>query len=258
MNEVMSVEKHGAVTVFRMKDPASRNALSFEMKQGFIQNIPAFLADDSARCLVITGSEGVFCAGGDIRTMTGDRTATTIRKRMASSHDWLLDLMRCEKPIITAVGGPAVGAGLSIALLGDIIVSADNAYFMGGFSKLGAAPDLALAYTLTRAVGAQRAKDILLTSRKVLPDEALAMGMVARVVPADQLEAQAMEIAQQLAAGPSVSLGLTKRLVDSAFRSPTEFLEIEAFAQATAFGSAEFDEGVKAFLGKRKPEFAAS
>jgi 2-(1,2-epoxy-1,2-dihydrophenyl)acetyl-CoA isomerase len=151
-----------------------------------------------------------------------------------------------------------VGAGLSIALLGDIIVSADNAYFMGGFSKLGAAPDLGLAYTLTRSVGAQRAKDILLTSRKVLPDEALAMGMIGRVVPADQLEAQAMELAQQLAAGPSVSLGLTKRLVDSAFRSPAEFLEIEAFAQATAFGSAEFDEGVKAFLGKRKPVFAAS
>ena len=257
MSEAMRVEKHGAVTVFRMTDPASRNALSFEMKQGFIQNIPAFMADDSARCLVITGSEGVFCAGGDIRTMTGDRTATAIRKRMAASHDWLLDLMRCEKPIITAVGGPAVGAGLSIALLGDIIVSADNAYFMGGFSKLGAAPDLALAYTLTRAVGAQRAKDILLTSRKVLPDEALAMGMVARVVPAGQLEAQAMELAQQLADGPSVSLGLTKRLVESAFRSPAEFLEVEAFAQATAFGSAEFDEGVKAFLGKRKPVFSA-
>lgn len=256
MSQALIVERHGAVTVFRMNDPASRNALSFEMKQGFIENVPAFLADESQRCLVITGAGGVFCAGGDIRTMTGDRSATTVRKRMASTHEWLSQLMNCERPIITAVNGPAVGAGLSFAVLGDIVLSSDDAYFMGGFSKLGAAPDLGLAYTLTRAVGAQRAKDILLTGRKVLPDEALAMGMVSRVVPAAELESQALELAQQLAAGPSVSLGLTKLLVNSAFRSPAEFLEIEAFSQATAFGSTEFDEGVKAFLGKRKPVFA--
>lgn len=257
MSQPLVVERHGAVTVFRMTDPASRNALSFEMKQGFIENVPAFLADESARCLVIIGAGGVFCAGGDIRTMTGEYSVTGVRKRMASSHDWLLQLMNCERPIITAVNGPAVGAGLSLALLGDIVVSSDEAYYMGGFSKLGAAPDLGLAYSLTRSVGAQRAKDILLTGRKVLPDEALAMGMIGRVVPAAQLEAQAMELAQQLAAGPSVSLGLTKVLVNSAFRSPAEFLQTEAFSQATAFGSAEFSEGVKAFLGKRKPVFVS-
>lgn len=256
MSQTFFVEKQGSVTIFRLNDPSSRNALSFEIKNGFIENVPAFLADDSARCLVITGAGGVFCAGGDIRTMSGDRSAPAMRKRMADSHAWLLQLLNSEKPIITAVNGPAVGAGLSLALLGDMIVSADDAYFMGGFSKLGAAPDLGLAYTLTRSVGAQRAMDILLTSRKVLPEEALAMGMIARVAPAAELEAQALELAQQLASGPSVSMGLTKLLVNNAYRAPAEFLELESFSQAVAFGSAEFDEGVKAFLAKRKPVFA--
>lgn len=255
MSQHLIVEQHGAVTVFRMNDPSSRNALSFEMKKGFEENVMAFLADQSSRCLVITGTGGAFCAGGDIRTMSGDRSAPAIRKRMAGSHDWIVRLMNCERPIITAINGPAVGAGLSMALMGDIVLSADDAYFMGGFSKLGAAPDLGLAYTLTRAVGAQRAKDILLSGRKVLPEEALTMGLVARVVPKADLEGQAMELAQQIADGPSVSLGLTKVLVNNAYRSPAEFLEVEAFAQSVAFGSPEFDEGVKAFLAKRKPVF---
>ncbi|GAA5232394.1 enoyl-CoA hydratase/isomerase family protein [Verticiella sediminum] len=249
------VERHGPVTVFRLNQPESRNALSFEMKQGFIEHVPAFLGDPEQRCLVLTGTQGVFCAGGDIRTMRGDRSAPAIRTRMASSHAWLLPLMTCEKPIITAVNGPAVGAGLSFALLGDIVMSADNAYFMGGFAKLGAAPDLGLAWSLTRSVGAQRAKDLLLSNRKVSPEEALAMGMIGRVAPAEALEEQALALAAQIADGPAVSLGLTKRLVDSAFRSPAEYLEIEAYAQATAFGSTEFDEGVKAFLEKRPAVF---
>lgn len=255
MSDAMIVERHGAVTVFRLNQPASRNALSFEMKNRLIAEVPAFLDDATARCLVITGSDGVFCAGGDIRTMKGEQTAASVRARMASSHAWLLKLMTTEKPIITAVNGPAVGAGLSLALLGDIVISADDAYYMGGFAKLGVVPDLGLAYSLTRSVGAQRAKEVLLANRKILPAEALSMGMIGRVVPAAELESETMALAQQLADGPATSLGLTKLMVNSAFRTPAEYLELEAFAQVMAFNSPEFREGVDAFLGKRAPVF---
>ncbi|MBU4611941.1 enoyl-CoA hydratase/isomerase family protein [Achromobacter sp. GG226] len=255
MSDAMIVERHGAVTVFRLNQPASRNALSFEMKNRLIAEVPAFLDDASARCLVITGSDGVFCAGGDIRTMKGEQTAASVRARMASSHAWLSRLMTTEKPIIAAVNGPAVGAGLSLALLGDIVMSSEDAYFMGGFAKLGVVPDLGLAYSLARSVGAQRAKEVLLANRKILPAEALAMGMISRVVPTADLERSALELAQQLADGPATSLGLTKLMVNSAYRTPAEYLEQEAFAQVMAFNSPEFREGVDAFLNKRPPVF---
>src|SRR5699024_10942917 len=126
------------------------------------------------------------------------------------NHQWLTMLLDCDKPIVTAVNGAAVGAGLALALLGDLIIAGKSAYFAGGFSKVGAAPDMAAAYTLTRAIGAQRAKDVLLTGRRIEAEEALSFGMVNRVASDEDLESDAMELAAQLALGPAQSMHLTK------------------------------------------------
>jgi 2-(1,2-epoxy-1,2-dihydrophenyl)acetyl-CoA isomerase len=249
------VERDGAVATLVLNEPRSMNAMSAGIKAGIEDNLPGLLADPLVRAIVITGTGKAFCAGGDIRSMD-DRGTLSVKTRMTRSYRWLIPLLTADKPIICAVNGAAAGAGLSLALTGDIILASRDARFKAGFPGLGAAADLGLAYTLPRAIGYQRASDILLTNREVSADEAHAMGLVARLTDPEALMATAMETARALAAGPTVSLALTKRLMRRAYELPIEgFLEFEAMSQVVAFGSEDFDEGVAAFKGKRKPDF---
>lgn len=249
------VEREGAVATLVLNEPKSMNAMSAGIKAGIEEHLPALLADPEVRAIVITGTGRAFCAGGDIRSMD-DRGPLVVKARMTRTYRWLVPLLTADKPIICAVNGAAAGAGLSLALTSDLIVASHDAQFKAGFPGLGAVADLGLAYTLPRAVGYQRASDILLTNREVSAEEAHAMGLVARLTAPEALMATAMELAQALAGGPTVSLALTKRLMRRAYELPIEgFLEAEALSQVVAFGSADFDEGVAAFKGKRKPDF---
>jgi 2-(1,2-epoxy-1,2-dihydrophenyl)acetyl-CoA isomerase len=250
------VRREGQVAIVTLNEPRSMNALSGPIKDGLAGNIPLLLDDPTVRCIVLTGTGKAFCAGGDIRAMD-ERGVTQVRARMERSYRWLFPLLAAAKPIVTAINGAAAGAGLSLALTGDVIVAARDARFKAAFPGLGACPDLGVAYTLPRAVGLPRATDILLTNREVSAEEAFAMGLVTRLVDADQLMAATLEVALALAAGPTQSLGLTKRLLRRAYELPLEgFLEQEAMAQAAAFGTEDFAEGVAAFRAKRKPAFA--
>ena len=150
----------------------------------------------------------------------------------------------------------AEGAGFGLAMLGDIVVAADKAWFMGGFSVIAVAADYALGRTLPRAIGTVRAKDILLTGRKVEAAEAERIGMVSRLFPADKLFDEALAIAHGLAEGPTIALGLTKNLIGAGYDgSASAYLRAEGFAQATAFGSHDHREGVNAFLERRPPRY---
>jgi 2-(1,2-epoxy-1,2-dihydrophenyl)acetyl-CoA isomerase len=250
-------ERDGPVAILRLNEPETLNALSPAIKAGLKATVLAALDDPAVRVIVLTGEGRAFCAGGDIRAMD-ERRPVVVRARLQALHRWLAALLTTEKPVVTAVNGVAAGAGLSLALTGDIVCAAHTARFKAGFPGIGAVPDLAVAYTLPRAVGLKRAADILLTNRDVTAEEALAMGLVSRLFAAEELMAGVLEIAHQLARGP-LSLGLTKRLLQGAFQQPLEtFLEAEALAQATAFGSEDFAEGVAAFRGKRKPTFGGA
>ncbi|GAA4819026.1 enoyl-CoA hydratase-related protein [Sphingosinicella ginsenosidimutans] len=244
------------VAVLKLAEPETRNALSPAIRSALEAAVPALLADEAVRCLLLTGTGRSFCAGGDLRTMEAIPSPQESRARLARSHAWLRALIEAEKPIVTAVNGIAVGAGFGLAMVGDIIIAADDALFVPGFPLVGVVADYGLGRTLPRAIGVVRAKDILLTGRKVDAAEALAIGMVSRIVPADRLESEAEAIARQLAEGPAVSLGLTKRLVDRGFDGDAAaYLALEGFAQAAAFGSADHREGVAAFREKRTPRF---
>lgn len=166
------ITRKGQVVLVRLNEPKSMNALSAGIRDGLHGNLPAMIDDPEVRCIVITGTGDAFCAGGDIRNM-GVKPAPAIRTRMQNSHGRFVSrLLKAEKPVITAVNGAAAGAGFSLALLGDIVIASKSAYFLTAFSRLGACPDLGLLATLPRAIGMARAKDILLTSRKVSADEA--------------------------------------------------------------------------------------
>lgn len=249
------VRHEGAVAVVTLNEPATMNALSGGIKAGIEGNVPALIADPEVRAIVITGSGRAFCAGGDIRAFD-QRDTVSMRQRMQRTYRWLIPLLTADKPIVTAVNGVAAGAGFSLALAGDVICASTEAKFKPGFSGIGAAPDLALAYTLPRAVGMVRAKDILLFNREVLATEAHAIGMVSHLAAPDAVLDTALSLAGTLASGPTVAYGITKQLLQRAYELPLEgFLEVEGMAQTTAFGSADFAEGVAAFRGKRKPEF---
>lgn len=251
---VVTVE--GQVAVLRLNEPRTMNALSASVREGLNRDVHRLLDDPEVRCLLITGTDGAFCAGGDIRNMD-DRRPTDTRARMHRHYrGWASRLLKAEKPVVMAVNGAAAGAGVSLALMGDIIIASRDAYFTTAFAKLGVVPDLGLIATLPRAVGMARARDMLLTSRKVPAEEALQMGLVARVTePADLMPA-ALEAARALANGPTVTLGLIKRLLQRAYdHSLDEYLEAEGFAQAVAMTTEDFEEGVAAFKAKRKPKF---
>ncbi|WP_440641334.1 enoyl-CoA hydratase/isomerase family protein [Bradyrhizobium sp. PUT101] len=252
--EAVLFERHEDVVVVRLNSPARRNALELRVKQKLETGIPELLGDRTIRCLVITGTGDAFCAGGDINNM-GERDAPSVRKRMQATHAWAKRLLTAEKPVVAAVNGAAAGAGFSLALLCDLVLVSDKGYFRAAFPGLGAAPDLGLALTLPRAIGSSRAKDILLTNRRVEAAEAVSIGIAKRVVPAATLLDEAVALAKELAAGPATSLGLTKTLLNNAYGTIEDFFAAEAFAQGVAFGSREFAEGVDAFLHKRKPDF---
>jgi 2-(1,2-epoxy-1,2-dihydrophenyl)acetyl-CoA isomerase len=252
--DAVIIERHADVALIQLNRPRSRNALDSDIKAGLESAIPALMDDRAVRCIVITGSDEAFCAGGDIRNMS-DRNATAVRARMLRSYTWSQRILTGEKPVVAAVNGAAAGAGFSLALLCDIAIVADTAYFRAAFPGLGAVPDLGLALTLPRAIGSARAKDILLTNRRIDAAEAVSIGIAKRMVPAAELLADAMRLANELAAGPATSFGLTKILLNNAFGPINDFFASEAMAQAVAFGSPEFAEGVDAFQAKRKPDF---
>ena len=256
-NEHRSVllRREGAVAVLTLNEPGSLNALSGGLKAGIEETLPALITDPEIRAIVLTGTGRAFCAGGDIRAMD-DRATVSMRRRMQRTYRWLIPLLTADKPVIVAVNGVAAGAGFSLALTGDIVCASVDAKFKAGFPGIGAVPDLALAYTLPRAVGMIRAKELLFSNREVSATEAHAMGFVTHLAAPEALMETALGLAATLADGPTMAFGLTKQLLQRAYELPLEgFLEVEGMAQTVAFGSDDFGEGVAAFRAKRKATF---
>lgn len=251
----VTLARRGAVAILTLNDPKALNALSAAVKAGMEKHVPVLLDDPEVRAIVITGAGNAFCAGGDIRSMD-DRAAISVHQRMRRSYRWLMPLLNAQKPVVTAVNGAAAGAGFALALTGDYVCVSAKASFRGGFFRLGAVPDFGLAYTLPRAVGMLRAKDILLSNRDVDAEEALRIGLASRVFEPDELLPKSLELAAKLAEGPTIAFGLAKTMMQRAYQLPIEsFLDSESAAQVAAFGSEDFGEGVAAFRAKRKPAF---
>lgn len=258
MSEAVVLQHHGAVALIELNRPEIRNALNGELKAELERIVPALLGDKSVRSVLLTGNGTAFCAGGDLSSMR-DRSPISMHSRMQRAHQWILLLANADVPIVTAVNGAAMGAGFGLALLGDIIIAADTARFQAGFPKVGAAPDFGLPWTLPRIIGMNRARDLLLSNRSVDAQEALAIGLVSRIVPAAQLRQEALALAEALARGPTFALGLTKTLLRAAqSNSMGEYLQTEGNAQSLAYGSDDFGEGVAAFLERRPPLFKGS
>lgn len=249
-------ENKGSVAVIRLNRPDKFNSFNREMSLQLQQALDAAEKDAAIRAILITGEGKAFCAGQDLSEAM-DKSGPGIERIVREHYNpIILRLRNIEKPIVCAVNGVAAGAGANIALACDVVVAGASASFLQAFSKIGLVPDSGGTFTLPRLIGFQRASALMMLGDKVGAAEALQMGMLYKVFEDAQLQTEAMKIAETLAALPTKGLGLTKRLLnESAVNSLDKQLEREGQEQVVAAQTYDYNEGVNAFLEKRKAVF---
>lgn len=240
--------------------PEVLNAFDDELGSQMLDVVEKAAADDNVRCIVITGAGRAFCSGEDLGALAGtyERGETPpLGKTLTDRYNPLIRALRsAPKPVLAAVNGVAAGAGASLAFACDYRIVVETTKFVLAFIKVGLVPDSGAVWFLTRSIGEARALELAARGRPVSAQEALDLGLVQEVVPAEGFEARWTELASELAAGPTRALALTKALVYAASeRSLDDQLEAEVEAQSDAGRTADHLEGVQAFLGKRAPKF---
>lgn len=245
------------VQVIRLNYPAKRNTLSLELRAELITAIDAAMADPAVRVLVLTGSGGAFCAGGDISSMQ-NVSGVSGRQRLANLHRLARLVVTGPKPVIAAVEGYAYGAGMSLALLCDQVVTASDAKFCCSFGKIGLMPDLAALWTVPQRVNAGWVKRLLMLAEEIDGDTAGRIGLADQVTAPGEALAAALTLAAKFAALAPLPAGFIKATLARGPQPLEALLAQEADGQALLFTSADFAEGRDAFLAKRKPVFTGS
>ena len=251
MSEVLT-ERDGAVLTITLNRPEVFNAFNAALHAALAAALQE-AADPGVRAAVITGAGRGFCAGQDLKEFS--EMPESIRERLEQTyHPNIRAIRGLAKPVIAAVNGPCAGAGLSLACACDLRIAADNATFVPGFIGIGLVPDSGGSWFVHRLLGFARAFEWMTSNRKLTAAEAHAWGLVSEVT--DDLPARAAALAGEYAALPTRGIGLTKRLFEHAYTaSLDEQLELEAALQQEATGTADFAEGVAAFIEKRPPAF---
>lgn len=236
--------------------PEKFNSFNQEMALSLQQKIDACAADKSVRAILLTGVGKAFCAGQDLAEAIDDN-GIELPQIVEKHYNPIIEKIRAiEKPVLCAVNGVAAGAGANIALACDIVVATEKASFIQAFSKIGLIPDSAGTFFLPRLIGLPRATALMMLGDKVSASEALQMGMIYQVYNEEDFLASSQALAQKLAAMPTKGLGLTKRLLNESFTNNlSQQLQREKEVQTEAGNTADYKEGVNAFLEKRKPTF---
>ncbi len=259
--ERASLELDGAVAVLSMNHPEVLNAVSAEMIKGMTDALDA-LAGSAARprCLVLTGTGRAFSTGANLQGRGGNGLVRGAGHTLETLfHPFVRRLRDLPYPIVTAVNGPAAGAGMSIALMGDLILCARSAYFLQAFRRIGLVPDCGSTWLLPRLIGRPRALELSLLGERLPAETALAWGLVNRVFDDAALMGEARRLAQELGNGPTIALGLIRRLYwESPENSYEQQLDLECRMQRQAGATEDFREGVNAFLEKRPAKFVGA
>jgi 2-(1,2-epoxy-1,2-dihydrophenyl)acetyl-CoA isomerase len=251
----VEVSREGSVTTLTLNRPDVLNAFTRSMHRELVDALRD-ARDPAIRAVVITGAGRGFCVGQDLNEFQ-DASGDVGGRLRGSYHPTVLAIRALEKPVIAAVNGAAAGAGLSIACGCDLRIAADSATFVPAFINIGLVPDCGGTYFVHRLLGYARAFEWLTSGRRLPASEAEAWGLVSEVVEDGALMARVAEVARTLAAMPTLGIGMTKRLLDAAAANTLEEqLELEAQLQAAATQTADFREGVAAFLEKRQPAFS--
>ena len=250
-------EQRDGVAVVTLCRPDALNALTDEMKRELADALKTAERDDSARAIVLTGDGRGFCAGEALNPDLVKSAEPPLDRTLRDYYHPVIERMRAmEKPIVAAVNGTCAGAGVSLALAADFRVASEKASFLMAFVKIGLVPDAGSTFFLPRLVGMGKAVEMCMLGDKVDAAEAERLGLVHRTVPADRLMEETLALAGRLAQAPTRAIGLMKRAFNRSFRVTLEDqLSYEADLQATAARTADFHEGVQAFLDKRAAVF---
>ncbi len=247
---------NNAVVHIKLNRPDKFNSFNREMALAMQDALKNAETDKNVRAIYITGEGKAFCAGQDLSEAINP-DGPGIQKIVREHYNPIVMLIRqIEKPIICGVNGVAAGAGANIALACDVVIAAKSASFIQAFSKIGLIPDSAGTFFLPRLIGFQRASALMMLGDKVNADDALQMGMLYKVIADEQLQEEAIKVAETLAQMPTKAIGLTKRLLNESLQNNLETqINREEIMQAEAGQTYDYNEGVNAFLEKRKPVF---
>ena len=250
---LIKLSQDGPVTIIQLNRPDVLNALNLQLMDEIIAALDTLEADDTVRCVVLTGSERAFAAGADIKEMAG---ATTVDMMMRDQFAKWDRIRRFKKPVIAAVSGYALGGGNELAMLCDMIVASETAQFGQPEINIGVMPGAGGTQRLTRAVGKAIAMDMVLTGRTLGAREALQFGLVNRVVPVEAYLKEALKLAKSIAEKSPIAVQMAKEAVLKAFDTPIqEGLLHERKNFYMLFSTEDQKEGMAAFIEKRKPEF---
>jgi 2-(1,2-epoxy-1,2-dihydrophenyl)acetyl-CoA isomerase len=258
--ETILYEKSENIATITFNRPEVLNAFNEKMGREFLDALKNVARDNGVRCLIITGKGRAFSAGEDIQDLKGQYERgenPRLGERLLHKYNPMVrEIRRMEKPIIAAVNGVAAGAGAGIAYSCDIRIASETAKFIQAFIRVGLAPDSGTSFFLPRLVGFSKAMELALTGDDLSAKEAERFGVVAKVVPSEQLMATVQEFARKLASGPTKAIGLTKRALNKSVSSDLEtVLEYESYLQEIAGATSDHLEAVRAFFEKRKPIF---
>lgn len=247
-------ERRESVLLLTLDRPEKLNALTGALLDGLYQALKEAQEDPGIRALLLTGAGRAFSAGQDLGEFGEEKPDYEAHLRR---YNRVVEAMAAlEKPLVVAVNGPAAGAGMSLALWGDLRLASQEATFATAFLRIGLVPDSGMSFLLPRLVGITKAQELLLLSPRLSAEEALAMGLVHRVVPGERLMEEALALAKELAQGPTRAYALTRKLLLETHRlSLTEALALEAILQGEAGRTQDHEEGVRAFREKRPPRF---
>jgi 2-(1,2-epoxy-1,2-dihydrophenyl)acetyl-CoA isomerase len=267
VSEVLLRRRNRGVLWLTLNRPERKNSVSPELRDALLAALDEAREDDAVRAVVIAGAGDAFCSGVDLgrsRVTAGAARGEdarpdlrAIREAMRRGMQRVIQaIVELDKPVIASVGGVAAGGGAQLALACDLVIASTAATFVEIFVRRGLAVDSGGSWLLPRLVGLQRAKELVFFGDAVPAERALALGLVNRVVPPDELEEATREWAERLAAGSTRSIGASKTLLNRAFETDlARALEEEALAQAFVSQTRDFAEGVRAFAEKREPRF---
>lgn len=258
MNDGLLLNIKGAVATLTLNRPELGNAIDLPMAQAILRAAIRCDQDPAIRCVLITGNGRLFCAGGDLGSFTaaGDGVPGFLSELAGVLHLALSRLIRMAKPLVVLVNGPAAGAGMSLSLVGDIVLAARSAHFTPAYGAIGLSPDGGLSWHLPRLVGLRRAQEILLLNRRLSAQQAQDMGLITRLIEDDQLLKEGDAVTHSLAIAATPAIGRVRQLLLHSYGAELEaHLEQEARSIASVSAGPEAREGIAAFIAKRLPNF---
>lgn len=254
----LNYEKQGGLLTITLNRPEAANGLNVALSSELAHAAQAASVDDTIKAVILTGSGSLFCAGGDINSMVdfGDQVATGLKGIADNLHRAMSTFSRMDAPLINAVNGTAAGAGLVLAVCGDLVIASEKAKFTAAYTKIGLSPDGGSTYFLPRLIGLRKTQELIFTNRVLSATEAQQWGLVTSVVPADQVMHTALDAAKQFLSGARGANSAVKALLLQTWENGLEtHMELEGRLIARNSSTADGREGLAAFLEKRAPKF---